>query len=831
MHPEPGSPAPLGATFDGQGVNFALTSEHATAVHLCLFDSTADRVEAISIPLSGRTGDVWHAYVRGLRPGQLYGYRVFGPWDPANGHRFNPAKVVFDPYGRIVGRTPRIDDSLNGHAPGSGDGSADPTDGAASAPLAAVDDPAFEWGDDTPPRTPWSRTVIYELHVKGFTALHPDVPERDRGTFAGLASPAAIAHYKRLGVTAVELLPIHAHADEPALVRRGLTNYWGYNTLGFFAPDPRFVAPGAALDAPREFKRMVRALHAAGLEIILDVVYNHTADGDQFGPTLSLRGIDNVASYRLELDRPARYIDWTGCGNTVDVRSPATRHLVLDSLRYWVDEMHVDGFRFDLTTALLRDSRGEMDWRSAWLDAIEGDAVLSRVKLIAEPWDAAPGGYQLGGFSRVWSEWNDRYRDDVRRFWRGDAGIVDDLATRLAGSRDLFGRDGRSPRASINFVTAHDGFTLADLVAYHEKHNEANGEQNRDGARKNASWNGGVEGPTDDPEIVELRARQRRNFLLTLAVSQGVPMLSGGDEMSRTQQGNNNAYCHDSPLTWTPWDLPDEARDFLEFAGRVMQLRASHPVLRRETFLDGRNGGGVDVVWLRPDGHEMTADDWRDRERRTLGMLLTNGNADDGRRRRRDAARGAQRRARSDLVHTAAGSRLGDRAGHDRSVAAGDAGAGRVALPDGGTLRPLCCGKRRYNPRASSHHRHHRRRLPHEIAMLARRARVVHLGLQSRTEPGTSGQYATRGDAGAAGHEVRARDAAHHRRGQDHQREIRRTGRDLQRGDGPRRERRSRRPCGRAPTAGRACRTCRTRPAPIRCASTRTACEWVQRAG
>ena len=627
----PGTPYPLGATWDGAGVNFALFSENATGVHLCLFDRASDTMESLCLPLTERTNSVWHGYLPDARPGQLYAYRVHGPWEPARGFRFNPAKVLLDPYARAIGRSPTWHPSLFGYVAGSeGDGEADTADSAPYAALGVVADTTPDRRGVQRPQIPWHETVIYELHVKGFTALHPGVPERDRGTFAGLASPAAIAHFKRLGVTAVELLPIHAHADEPALVRRGLTNYWGYNTLGFFAPDPRFVAPGAALDAAREFKRMVRALHAAGLEIILDVVYNHTADGDQFGPTLSLRGIDNVASYRLELDRPARYIDWTGCGNTVDVRSPATRHLVLDSLRYWVDEMHVDGFRFDLTTALLRDSRGEMDWRSAWLAAVEGDAVLSRVKLIAEPWDAAPGGYQLGGFSPAWSEWNDRYRDDVRRFWRGDAGIADDLATRLAGSRDLFGRDGRSPRASINFVTTHDGFTLADLVAYNEKHNEANGEQNRDGARENASWNGGVEGPTDDPEILALRARQRRNFLLTLAVSQGVPMLSGGDEMSRTQQGNNNAYCHDSPLTWTPWDLPDEARDFLEFAGRVMQLRASHPVLRRETFLDGRNGGGVDVVWLRPDGHEMTADDWRDRERRTLGMLLNGNDATGG---------------------------------------------------------------------------------------------------------------------------------------------------------------------------------------------------------
>jgi glycogen operon protein len=630
VHPLPASSAPLGATFDGRGVSFALTSQHATGVHLCLFDSAGDAAEARTVALERRGDSVWHAYVAGLRPGQLYGYRVFGPWEPSQGHRFNPAKVVFDPYARLVGRVPRIDATLMGHAPGTdGDGSPDLSDGAASAPLAAVDDPVFDWDGDAPLRTPWSRTVIYEAHVKGVTAQHPDVAPADRGTFAGLASPAVIAHLQRLGVTAIELLPIHAHADEPALVRRGLTNYWGYNTLGYFAPDPRFVAAGATLDAARAFKRMVRALHAAGLEVILDVVYNHTADGDHVGPTLSLRGIDNLVSYRLDADRPSRYLDYTGCGNTTDLRSPAMRRLVLDSLRYWVEVMHVDGFRFDLTSSLIRGDGGKVDWQSPFLNAIEQDPVLSQVKLIAEPWDAAPGGYLVGGFPPAWSEWNDRYRDDMRRFWRGDAGIVDDVTTRLAGSRDLFGHDARSPRASINFITAHDGFTLADLVAYNERHNEPNGEANQDGARENASWNCGVEGPTGDPDVLALRDRQRRNFMLTLAVSQGVPMLSGGDEMGRTQLGNNNAYCHDSPLSWTPWDLPAAAREFLEFVARVLALRAAHPALRRESFLDGRNGHGVDVVWLRPDGREMTTDDWQDGERRIIGMLL-NGDGTTG---------------------------------------------------------------------------------------------------------------------------------------------------------------------------------------------------------
>ena len=613
-----GKPAPLGATFDGAGVNFALTSAIATAVHLCLFDSPSPGAHETTAPLIARTGDVWHGYVPGLHPGQCYGYRVFGPWDPARGRRCNPAKVLFDPYARLVGRAAIIDDQLLGHAPGTdGAGAADTSDSRRVAPLAAVPESGFDWGDDHPPKTPWHRTVIYEAHVKGLTASHPHFRDDVRGTFRALASREVIDHLRRLGVTAVELLPIHAHADEPALVKGGLTNYWGYNTLGFFAVDPRFVPPGA--EPIREFKNAVRTLHAAGLEVILDVVFNHTAEGDHLGPTLSFRGIDNPASYRLRADQPALYDDVTGCGSTVDLRSPVIRRLVLDSLRYWIEEFHVDGFRFDLATALLRGDDG-VDWSSSFLAEVAADPLIAGVKLIAEPWDATPEGYQTGGFPPGWAEWNDRYRDEIRRFWRGDAGMLPALATRLAGSDDLFGK-GRSPLASVNYITSHDGFTLADLVSYNAKHNEANGEENRDGQYDNASWNCGVEGPTDDDEILALRRRQRRNLWLTLAVSQGVPMLNGGDELGRSQLGNNNAYCHDSLLTWTPW-TPEADWEFFDFASRAMALRAAQPGLRQTSFLKGRSADRPDVLWLRPEGGEMTTADWNDPDRRSLGMLL-----------------------------------------------------------------------------------------------------------------------------------------------------------------------------------------------------------------
>jgi glycogen operon protein len=618
----PGAPYPLGATWDGGGVNFALFSEHATKVELCLFDSVDDTMESMTVPLTERTNMVWHGYLPALGPGQLYGYRVFGPWNPAAGHRFNPAKILLDPYAKVVGRSMAWHPSVFGYAPGTdGDGPADTSDSAPYAALAAVSDPAFDWGHDHPLRTPWHDTIIYEAHVKGFTALNDAIPAERRGTYLGLASEPALAHLTRLGVTAVELMPVHHHLDEWHLVERGLTNYWGYNTLAYFAPDPRFATDRSPAGAVREFKTMVATLHAAGLEVILDVVYNHSAEGDHRGPTASFRGIDNRNYYRALPGRPSRYEDFTGCGNTLNVPSPQVLQLLMDSLRYWVQEMHVDGFRFDLAAALAREMLA-VDRLSSFFDVIRQDPVISRVKLIAEPWDVGEGGYQVGNFPPGWTEWNGRYRDAVRRFWRGDAGMLPEFATRISGSSDLYSHSGRHPHASVNFVTSHDGFTLADLVAYNEKHNEANGEQNRDGDNHNLSWNSGVEGETTDTAVNELRRRQRRNFLVTLLVSVGVPMISGGDEAGRTQHGNNNAYCQDNETSWTPWNLEPEEREFLAFAERLVALRRSQPVLRRRTFLSGRRPHAADVLWLRLDGHEMTDADWNNGEARALGVLL-----------------------------------------------------------------------------------------------------------------------------------------------------------------------------------------------------------------
>jgi isoamylase len=617
----PGAPAPLGATWDGSGVNFALFSEHATDVHLCLFDSTDATTERICIPFRERTDRIWHAYLPDVGPGQLYGYRVYGDWAPARGQRFNAAKVLLDPYARIVGRAPRWHPSLLAYEAGTmGDGHADRTDSAPYAALGVVAEPARA-SDPNRPSTPWHHTVIYELHVKGMTALHPLVPPELRGTFLGLASQPVIRHLKDLGVTAVELMPIHMHFDEAALVARGLTNYWGYNTLNYFAPDARFTASKSPLDAVREFQVMVRTLHDAGLEVILDVVYNHTAEGDHTGPTLSFRGIDNASYYRLEPGRPSRYQDFTGTGNTLNMQTPHVLQLMMDSLRYWVQEMHVDGLRFDLASALARELHA-VDRLSSFFDVIQQDPVISRVKLIAEPWDVGDGGYQVGNFPPGWTEWNGRYRDSVRRFWRGDAGFLPELATRLGGSSDLYGPSGRQPHASVNFVTSHDGFTLADLVSYRDKHNEENGEGNHDGESNNFSWHCGIEGPTTDAAIASTRLQQRRNLMLTLLVSQGVPMLSGGDEQGRSQRGNNNAYCHDTLISWTPWEGPPEELAFLRFIERLVALRRSQPTLKRRTFLRGRRDGEPDVVWLRPAGGEMTHADWSDSSRRAIGMLL-----------------------------------------------------------------------------------------------------------------------------------------------------------------------------------------------------------------
>ncbi|HVJ28518.1 MAG TPA: glycogen debranching protein GlgX [Vicinamibacterales bacterium] len=625
----PGSPYPLGATWDGVGVNFALFSEHATRVELCLFDSAAAEFESITIPLPEHTDMVWHGYLPDVQPGQLYGYRVHGPFAPHRGHRFNPNKLLLDPYARALGRGIKWNEALFGFTFRQDDTTLDDRDSAAYAPLAAVVDNAFTWGDDRPPRTAWHETLIYELHVKGFSKLNPEIPEALRGTYRGLASEPSIRHLKSLGVTAVELMPVHQHADDWHLVQRGLGNYWGYNTLAYFAPDLAYASE-SPLDAVREFKKMVRALHAAGLEVILDVVYNHTAEGSHLGPTLSLRGIDNASYYRLLPNQARYYQDFTGCGNTLNMRSPRVLQLIMDSLRYWVLEMHVDGFRFDLASALARELHA-VDKLGAFFDIIHQDPVLSQVKLIAEPWDLGEGGYQVGNFPSKWTEWNGKYRDTVRRFWRGDGGVVSEFATRLSGSSDLYEQSGRRPYASINFVTAHDGFTLNDLVSYNNKHNDANGEENQDGENHNISSNHGEEGLTNDPHIKELRARQRRNFLATLMMSVGVPMISGGDEIGRTQHGNNNAYCQDNETSWTRWDLSADDGELMDFTRRLISIWKANPVLRRRKFLQGRRIRGADVTdisWLDTSGGEMTDEVWNSHDVRTLGMRL-NGEAID----------------------------------------------------------------------------------------------------------------------------------------------------------------------------------------------------------
>jgi isoamylase len=622
----PGAPYPLGATWDGRGVNFSLFSENATRVELCLFASAADTVETHRVRLVEQTDMVWHVYLPGIEPGQAYGFRVDGPYDPHAGHRFNPAKLVIDPYAKAIARAVRWDDAVFGYRIGDpqGDLSRDDRDSASFAPLAIVTDPSFDWDDDQLPRIPWHQTVIYEAHVKGFTALHPGIPAELRGTYAALATPPVIAHLQQLGVTALELMPVHHHSYDRHLVERGLTNYWGYNTLSFFAPDLRYAATADPLAAIHEFRTMVKTLHAAGIEVILDVVYNHTAEGSHLGPTLSLRGIDNAAYYRLTPHDGRYYFDFTGCGNTLNMTHPRVLQLIMDSLRYWVLEMHVDGFRFDLASALARELY-EVDKLGAFFDIIHQDPVLSQVKLIAEPWDLGEGGYQVGNFPVLWTEWNGKYRDNVRRFWRGDGGAVAELATRLSGSSDLYAQNGRRPHASINFVTAHDGFTLHDLVSYNHKHNDVNGDGNRDGEDHNLSWNCGAEGPTDDPAIRALRERQKRNVIATLFLSQGVPMISGGDELSRTQGGNNNAYCQDNAISWTDWTETDERRDFLAFVCQASRLMREHAVLRRRRFFHGRLIRGADVrdiMWLGPDGLEMTEAEWNADHVQCLGVRL-----------------------------------------------------------------------------------------------------------------------------------------------------------------------------------------------------------------
>jgi glycogen operon protein len=625
----PGKPYPLGATWDGEGVNFALFSEHAEKVELCLFDAKGRReVERITLP--EQTDQVWHGYLPQARPGQLYGYRVHGPYEPELGQRFNANKLLIDPYAKsIIGRMAWSDAHFGyrvGHR--REDLSFDRRDSAAGMPKCQVIDPAFTWGDDRPPAIPWHDTVIHELHIKGFTQLHPAVPPHLRGTYAGLATAPVIAHLKKLGVTAVELMPVHAFIDDRHLVEKGLHNYWGYNSVGFFAPDARYLSNGHVGDPISEFKTMVKSLHSAGIEVILDVVYNHTAEGNQNGPTLSFRGIDNAAYYRLMPQEPRYYRDYTGCGNTLNMLHPRVLQLIMDSLRYWIQEMHVDGFRFDLASALARELH-EVDRLSAFFDIIHQDPIISQVKLIAEPWDLGEGGYQVGNFPVGWTEWNGKYRDAVRAFWKGEGGKIGELAYRLTGSSDLYGRESRRPYASINFVTAHDGFSLCDLVSYNDKHNIANHEDNRDGESHNISWNCGAEGPSPDPKIQALRARQRRNLIATLLLSQGVPMLLAGDELGRSQQGNNNAYCQDNALSWVNWNLSEEDQHFLEFVRRMIKLRHDHPIFRRRKFFEGRpiHGGAVkDIAWHNPNGTEMNEIEWNQHFARSLCVYLS-GNA------------------------------------------------------------------------------------------------------------------------------------------------------------------------------------------------------------
>jgi glycogen operon protein len=627
----PGSPYPLGATWDGEGVNFALFSEHATAVDLCLFERLDSPKEDLRIPLSERTNRIWHGYLPEIRPGQLYGYRVHGPYAPEAGHRFNPNLLVLDPYAKAITGDLRWSDLLYGYDPSNpmDDRSFNREDSAPSMPRCIVVNTAFTWGDDRPPRTAWSQTLIYECHVKGMTARHPAVPEDLRSTYLGLASDPILDHLLSLGVTAVELLPVHHCISERQLSERGMTNYWGYNSIGYFAPDPRYAVRSLG-NQVQEFKSMVKAFHRVGIEVILDVVYNHTAEGNHLGPTLCFRGIDNRSYYRLVPDNPRHYLDFSGCGNTLNVGHPRVLQLVLDSLRYWVTEMHVDGFRFDLAPALARNPI-HFDRSASFFATVQQDPVLSQVKLIAEPWDLGPGGYQVGNFPPGWAEWNGQYRDTIRRFWRGEEGRVAELASRISGSSDLFQASDRSAHSGINFVTSHDGFTLHDLVSYERKHNEANGEENRDGTNESFSRNWGVEGETESLRVLRMRERMKRNFLATLLFSQGVPMLSQGDELGRTQLGNNNAYCQDNEVSWLDWNFDERERDLLDLSLRVIRIRESNPVFRRRRFFAGNPvpGEGVkDVSWIRPDGKEMAVSDWHNPKNRVLGMLI-HGEASD----------------------------------------------------------------------------------------------------------------------------------------------------------------------------------------------------------
>jgi isoamylase len=617
-----GRPFPLGATWDGRGVNFALFSANATKVELCLFGHFRDKeVERIELPEF--TDEIWHGYLPAARPGTIYGYRVHGPYEPEAGHRFNPNKLVLDPYAKAIEGRLIWNPAVFGYKIESGDDKTyDERDSAAFVPRARVVDPAFTWGEDRPPRIPFGQSLIYETHVRGYTKTHAHVPKELRGTFRGLIQPDVIRHIKSLGITAIELMPVHSFVNDTRLLDKGLTNFWGYNTLVFFAPDRRYASE--ADFAFVEFKEMVSHFHANQLEVILDVVYNHTAEGNELGPTLSLKGIDNKSYYRLVKDQPRYFINDAGTGNTLNLSHPRVLQMVTDSLRYWVQDMHVDGFRFDLGTILAREDHG-FDEGGGFLDSCRQDPVLSSVKLIAEPWDCGPGGYQAGRFPPGWAEWNDRFRDDVRAFWRGEKGILPKLAKRLTASAESFNNRGRKPWASVNFVTAHDGFTLNDLVSYNEKHNETNGEDNRDGSTNNCSWNCGEEGPTDDPSINSLRERQKRNILATLFLSQGLPMLLAGDEFGRTQNGNNNAYCQDNEISWVNWDIGKAGEELYSFVRKLVRLRQNYPILRRERFLTGHYNAELDVkdvTWLKADGSEMDDEDWGDANAMSMGVLL-----------------------------------------------------------------------------------------------------------------------------------------------------------------------------------------------------------------
>jgi isoamylase len=619
----PGQPFPLGATYDGGGTNFSIFSEVAERVELCLFDDAGSERR---IELQEMTAFCWHGYLPKVSPGQRYGFRVHGPWAPERGHRCNPSKLLLDPYGKAVEGDIEWNQSLFPYTIGDPEGPPNMDDSAPWMPKSVVINPYFDWRGDRAPKTGWHHTVVYEVHVKGFTARHPEIPPDLRGTYAALAHPASIDHFKQLGVTAVELMPVHQFVHDAHLVERGLRNYWGYNSIAYLAPHAEYAAGGQRGEQVHEFKQMVKDLHRAGIEVILDVVYNHTAEGNHLGPMLSFKGIDNAAYYRVVPDNPRYYMDYTGTGNSLNMRHPHVLQLIMDSLRYWILEMHVDGFRFDLASALARELH-DVDRLSAFFDLIQQDPVVSQVKLIAEPWDVGQGGYQVGNFPPLWSEWNGKYRDTVRDFWRGQDRALAELGYRFTGSSDLYERTGRRPFASINFVTAHDGFTLRDLVSYNEKHNEANGEDNRDGENDNRSWNCGVEGPTDDTVINALRARQQRNFLATLFLSQGVPMLPAGDEMGRTQQGNNNAYCQDNELSWLDWEGADE--ELLAFTRTLITFRHRHAVFRRRRWFQGRaiHGGKLrDIAWFKPSGEEMSEQDWGQGFTKSLGVFL-NGDA------------------------------------------------------------------------------------------------------------------------------------------------------------------------------------------------------------